>query len=274
VLLVLEVAGLMATVGFNWTFGRTGPNARFGAETLSGNLGWGVQAVIPTVLVATLMAVAAAGARFALNALGKIAPVDRIAQHVRARVVDFGVGMGLRRPTMLAQALAGLALATLFFFLWGNWDVISAWTEHFDTAPVATFLPIGEAAFARIRYEQALNVAITVFIYGLYRVIRLRRGEGSRDGTAALAVLVGVIAIMVFMCVAPFRTFHRRDLERVDVAGARCYVGGESGNELLVLCPSLEPPRNRVVRRDDPQVRRLGITGNVFNGLTPGASDP
>ncbi len=112
-----------------------------------------------------------------------------------------------------------------------------------------------------------------MFVYGLYRAIRLRRREGSRDGTAALAVLVGVITIMVLLCVAPYRTFHRRDLERVDVAGARCYVGGESGNELMVLCPGVEPPRNRVVRSDDPAVRRLGITGNVFNGLTPAGSD-
>jgi predicted Ser/Thr protein kinase len=269
ILLGLVSAGLVATVGFNWTFGRTGPNARFGGETLLGYLGGGVQAVIPTLIVATLMAVVFAAARFALNALQLIRPLGRVAQRMRARVVDFGVRMGLYRPTALAQALAGLALATLLVFSRMNWDVISAWTEHFDTAPAATFVPIGEGAHARIEYEQALNVAISAFLYGLYRAIRLRRREGTRDGTAALAVLVGVIVIMVLMCVAPFRTFHRRDLERVDVAGARCYVGGESGNELLVLCPGLEPPRTRVVRRDDPAVRRLGIAGNVFNGLIP-----
>ena len=117
-------------------------------------------------------------------------------------------------------------------------------------------------------------MAISVVVYGLYRAIRLRRREGTRDGTGALAVLVGVIAIMVLMCVAPFRTFHRRDLPRVDFAGAPCFVGGESGDELLVLCPSLKPPRNRIVRREDPQVQRLRTTGNVFSGLTPGASDP
>jgi hypothetical protein len=274
VLLVLALAGLVATVGFNWTFGRTGPNTRFGSETLLGYLSLGVQAVAPTVIVATLMAVVAAAARFALNAMQLIAPVGRVAQRLRTRVVDFGVRMGLHRPTALAQALAGAALATLVIFFQANRHVIDAWTEHFDTAPVATLMPIGEGQFARIQYEQALNVAITVFIYGLYRAIQLRRREGSRDGTAALAVLVGVIAIMAFMCVAPFRTFHRRDLPRADFAGAPCFVGGESGNELLLLCPSLKPPRNHVVRSDDPQVHRLRTTGNVFNGLTPGASDP
>jgi Protein kinase domain len=274
VLLVLELAGFVATVGFNWTFGRNGPNARFGSETLLGYLSWGVQAVAPTVIVATLMAVVAAAARFALNAMQLIVPVGRVAQRVRTRVVDFGVRMGLYRPTALAQALAGVALVTLVVFFLANRHVIEAWTEHFDTAPVAILLPIGEGEFARIRYEQVLNVAITVFIYGLYRVTRLRRREGSRDGTAALAVLAGVIAIMAFMCVAPFRTFHRRDLPRVDFAGAACFIGGESGSELLLLCPTLKPPRNHVVRSDDPQVQRLRTTGNVFSGLTPVTSDP
>jgi hypothetical protein len=274
VLLVLVLVGFVATFGFNWTFGRTAPNTRFGTETLLGYLGWGVQAVIPTALVATFLAVVAAAVRFALNTLGLIAPVGRFAQRVRARVVSFGFGMGLHRPTTLAQAVAGVALAALLLFLQWNWDVISAWTEHFDTAPIAVLKPIGEGEFGRIRYDMTLDVAISVFLYGLYRAVQLRRREGTRDGTAALAVLVGVIAIMVLLREAPFRTFHRRDLERVDVAGARCYVGGETGIELLVLCPGVEPPRTRVVRRDDPQVRRLGITGNVFNGLTPSAPDP
>jgi len=274
VLLALELTGLVTTVGFNWTFGRNGPNARFGRETLLGNLGWGVQAAIPTVIVATFMAVVFAAVGFALNAMQVIGPLGRVARRVRARGVDFAVRMGLHRPTALAQALAGLALATLFVFYQVNRDVIFAWTEKFDTAPIATLLTIGEGEFARIRYEQTLDVAISVFAYGLYRAIRLRRREGSRDGTAALAVLVGVIAIMVLMREAPFRTFHRRDLEHVDVVGALCYVGGESGNELLVLCPSLEPPRNRVVRRDAPDVHRLGTTGNVFSGLRPAGVGP
>jgi hypothetical protein len=273
VLFVLVSAGLVATVGFNWTFGRNGPNARFGGETLLGYLSWGVQAVAPTVIVATLMAVVAAAARFALNAAQSIGAVGRVGQRVRARVVDLGVRTGLHRPTALAQSLAGLALVTLFVFYQVNRDVISAWTEHFDTAPFATLSPIGEGEIARIQYDMALDVAITVFIYGLYRAIRLRRREGSSDGTGALAVFVGVIVIMVFMREATFRTFHRRDLKRVDYAGARCYLGGESGDELLLLCPGLKPPRTHVVGRDDPQVRLLSTTGNVFNGLTP-ESDP
>jgi tRNA A-37 threonylcarbamoyl transferase component Bud32 len=269
VLLALELTGLTSTVAFNWTFGRNGPNARFGRETLVGNIAWGVQAIIPTMLVAIFIAVVFAAIKFVLSAMQMIGPLGRIGRRVRAYGVEFVARIGLNRPIVLAQALAGIALVTLFVFFQANRDVIFAWTDKFDDAPAETLLTIGEGQFARIRYEQTLDVAISLFAFGLYRVIRLRSREGSREGRAALAVLVGAIAIMVLLRAAPFRTFHRRDLEHVDVAGGLCYVGGESGNELLVLCPASPPPRNRIVRRDDPDVRRLGTTGNVFSGLRP-----
>jgi hypothetical protein len=135
-------------------------------------------------------------------------------------------------------------------------------------------LPIGENTLARTYYLQLLDVTVPAFIYGLYCVIRLRRKEKTRDGKAMVAVLVGVIAIMVLMRQWPYRTLNHRDFERVDLAGEACYVNGESGDEFLILCPGTEPPRNRVVRRDDPQLRRLGKIENVFKGIKTAAAQP
>lgn len=273
-LLVLVLVGIMTTVGFNYTFGRTGPYGRFGVESWSGNLRWGVLAVFPSVFIATLTAVAAVAARFVINAAQLIAPVRRMVQRARTGASDYAVRMGLRGATGLAQALAGIALVTLFVFVQTNRDVIFAWTASVNTDPVARLLPIGENNQARNRYNQVLDVAIPVFIYGLYRAIRLRRQENTRDGTAALAVLFGVIVIMVLMREWPYRTFNHRDFERVDFVGARCYVNGEAATEMLLLCPAGDPPRNHVVRRDDPRVRLLGISENVFRGLVPATLEP
>jgi hypothetical protein len=77
---------------------------------------------------------------------------------------------------------------------------------------------------------------------------------------------------MVLLNEIPYRAFHHRDFQRVDLAGARCYITGQSGDELLVLCPGSPPPRNHVVRLDDPQLRRLGIIENVFKGIDPAAA--
>src|SRR5262249_32645244 len=148
------------------------------------------------------------------------------ARRLRERGVDLSVRMGLNRPSGLAQALAGLALLTLLVFTQVNLDVVLAWASSFDTAPVARLMPIGENRAARNYYLQALDVAIPVFLYGLYRVSRLRRQENTQDGAAALAVLMAVITLMVLMREWPYRTFNHRDFERVDFAGARCYVNG------------------------------------------------
>jgi hypothetical protein len=273
-LLVLEAVGFVTTVGFNWTFGRNGPYARFGAESLSAYLRWGVLAVFPSMFMAALAAVVVAAARFAFNTLELITPVRRLAAIARSRGVDFAARMGLHRSIGLAQALAGLAFVTLFIFVQANRDVIFAWTASVNTDPPARLLPIGENEGARTYYLRLLDVAIPAFIYGLYRVVALRRSEKAREGTAMLAVLVSAIAIAVLMRQWPYRTLNHRDFERADFAGARCYVSGESGDEILLLCPGGEPPRNHVVKRDDPQLHRLGKIENVFRGMKTSAADP
>ena len=82
-----------------------------------------------------------------------------------------------------------------------------------------------------------------------------------------MALLAGVIAVAILMNDVPYRSFFHRDFERADFAGLRCYIIGDSGDEFLILCPGTTPPRNRAVRRDDPQLQRLGIIENVFRGV-------
>jgi predicted Ser/Thr protein kinase len=268
-ILVLELVGLTNAAGFNWTFGRIGQYARFGSESWLASLSSGVRSAIGSLVVATLAAVAVSALAVVFRAAEATAPVRRISQSVRMRARAIHVGMGLNRPKGLAQALAGLALATLLVFTQIYRDVVLAWASSFNDSPIANLLPIGEGQRARIHYNWFLDVTIPVFIYGFYRAVRLRRREGSKDGTAALTVLAGIIAMMVFMREWPHRTFNQRDLEIVEFDGAHCYQNGESGDELLVLCPGGTPPRNHVMKRDDPRLKRKGTRENVFRGVTP-----
>ncbi len=268
----LVLIGMMTTLGFNAFFGRTGPYARFGAESLGANLQWGALAVFPSLFVAMLVAVTAAASGALLRGMQTIGPIGRSVQRARGTLGRHSIGAGLHRPTGLAQTVAGLALLMLLLFTQLYRDVIFAWGSSFNSSPISALLPIGENQKVRNRYNQYLDVSIPVFSYGLYRVLRLRRREGSRDGAAAVAVLGGVIAIFVLMREWPYRTFNHRDFERVEFNARRCYVNGESDAELLVLCPGDEPPRNHVVRRDDPGLRRLGTIENVFRGVDPKAS--
>jgi hypothetical protein len=62
-----------------------------------------------------------------------------------------------------------------------------------------------------------------------------------------------------------------QQVQRIDYAGARCYIIADRASEYLIFCPDNPVPRSRTVSHDDPQVRRFGITENVFTGL--GAPD-
>ena len=86
-----------------------------------------------------------------------------------------------------------------------------------------------------------------------------------------MAALVAVIAVTILFTEVPYRSFNHRDFERVDYAGARCYIIGESGNEFLILCPAAAPPRNRVVQRDDPRAAKTGYYRERLQGSEPGS---
>lgn len=273
-LLGLELVGFMTSIGLNLALGRRGPYARFGAESWLSNLQWGMVSVIPSAIVASMAAVVVVAGRFALSAAQAIQPVRRVCQRVGNASKEISVRLGLHRSTGLAQCLAAVALATLVIFIQLNVDVIFAWTSSVSTASAATFAPIGENNRARLHYNQVLDVAIPAFLYGLYWVIRLRRRDQTRDGVVAIALSVAVLAVMVLMRELPYRTLVHRDFERADFADKPCYMTGESGGDLLLLCPGDAPPRNRVVRRDDPRVHVLGTVENVFKGMTAAVSDP
>ena len=127
---------------------------------------------------------------------------------------------------------------------------------------------MAESTQERLYYHVEFDVIILGLIFGLFRVVDLRRHTRSTEGKAAIVMLVAVIAVIVVMDELPYRTFSHRDFEAVEFAGAKCYITGKSGNELLLFCPNSNPPRNRVAAINDPKLMRLGIVENVFRGLT------
>jgi hypothetical protein len=77
--------------------------------------------------------------------------------------------------------------------------------------------------------------------------------------------LCAAIAVMIVMVQLPYRILFRADFERVDLGPLHCYNIGESRDSMLVYCPETAPPRNRVIRSDDPSLKRLGVVERIFN---------
>jgi hypothetical protein len=271
-LALLGAVGFIATVGFNTTFGRDGGNARFGIEPWPAYFIWGARALFPSLVIMTVAALAAVAVRFALSLLVAIGPFAEAYDRVRRRMRDGFVRAGLDKPAALGQALCGLGVATIAVILMRHAQLVNAWTGFFNTSDIARLWPMRESTLERLYYHVQLDIATLAFAFGLVKVLQLRRARGSHEGTAAIAMLASVIVVMVLLNEWPYRTFSHREFERVEYAGSRCYITGQSGDELLVLCPSNPAPRNRVVKRTDPALSRTGIIENVFRGIDPPAS--
>jgi hypothetical protein len=75
-----------------------------------------------------------------------------------------------------------------------------------------------------------------------------------------------VLALLLIRAL-PYRIVYQNRFPRVDLGDERCYEIGERRGELLLHCPDVRPPRNRVVTDSDPQLNRRGVVESVF---TPG----
>jgi hypothetical protein len=92
----------------------------------------------------------------------------------------------------------------------------------------------------------------------------MRAGLGVTGHTGWPRAGIGVLAATVVMLEMPYRVFYFSDFERADFNSFRCYVIGENRVELLLHCPAVDPPRNRIIERNDPAVMRRGSLGGIF----------
>lgn len=267
VMIALALLGEFKTFVFNNNFGRTGPFARFGAESWISYLGWGILGFGSKLLVAIVVIDAVMATRILSRGLGLIGPLARFARRILGSGRDLAVAIGLNRASMLAQTIAGLGVLALLGLGWHHAALINAWMVSFNSAPIEMLMPMRESAPARGEYQAEFSVLTTTLVLALYKVVQLWRRQRPREGALSVALLAGVVAASFLMNEAPFRSFNYRDFERVEFGGKRCYITGSHLEEVLLLCPGTDPPRNHAVRADDPRLQRPGITENVFRGV-------
>jgi hypothetical protein len=264
--IVIGAVGFITTTGFNLTFGRAGP---FATEPFVMYFVWGGRAVLPSAFVMLGTTAIVLSLRYVLRLVELIGPIGRTMAALRANGNAFAARAGLDRPAGLAQASAALALITLGAMSWYHADLITAWSSFVNSAPADRLMPIRPENLERIWYRIQFDVVTLGFGVLLLKVIRLQKRQKTHDGTAAVALLAAIIAVMVLMNEWPYRVLSHRDFERVDASGVECYITGESADDLLLFCPGSNRPRNRTVKRADPAVRRSGVFENVFEGLKP-----
>jgi hypothetical protein len=262
---VLLGLGFMATRAFNVTLHRVGPFARFADDSPLAYLEWAVRALIPAAYDIVLAVIAVQAVAFGLRVTRLWSGWDRLLSRVSGATRNLVGSLHLDEPAAMAQALAAAALLSLALVSWGFSDLISAWQADVNSSPAALFGPL-EPANEREHnaYVIVLHLLALGFGVALFRINRRRDRTGGSGGTAAMIVIGAIVAVFVLMFVWPYRIMWQNAFERADAGAERCYVIGEAGGDLLLHCPDTAPPRNRVVERDEPAVRRLGVAESIF----------
>jgi predicted Ser/Thr protein kinase len=112
------------------------------------------------------------------------------------------------------------------------------------------------------RYIFALVVLFSAVVwYPVWRLVQ--KGQTLHWGIVASGIAGTCFALTLLHF--PYRLLYFTDaVVAVEWNGSRCYVIGERANQDLLFCAALEPPRNRIVAKNDPALVPLGITESIF----------
>jgi len=263
----ITLLGYMETFGFNSSLGRLG--TPFSTEPASMWILWGLRSLLlPTIYWAFAFLVFWA-ANFVIRMLSLSKPVDRLLNTGMTHTQQLESQLNLTDPAVFGQAVFVIGSALLAVILWRYRAFFGAFsTASIDTVGAERFLPLqpgrGPARLDAELYQVWLMFLVAGLTLAIGRLQRLRAQHPFRRGGPALALVCALTFVTVLMCVWPYRITWVANMPRLDVAGERCYRIGESGDDWLIHCPDRLPPRNRVVKRTDENVRDAGVQENIF----------
>jgi hypothetical protein len=261
--LTIGVLGYLETLAFNYTMGRVTP---FDEEPALVWLQAGSSALfLPAIYQVGIFLVLAA-TRFIVRMLSLSRGIEHFLTTGATHTKRLGSRLGLNDPAVLAQAIAMVGFIALAALTAEFWGVVRAWMARIDTAPPLQWLPLRPGN--RTAY-QTFHFLLCVLVFGfgmaVFRIARLRSVQRVRGSAGSFALVVGMLAVSIVMLVLPHRIAFRAEFERVDAGSDRCFMLGEHDDRWLISCPDQDQPRNRIVRRDDPTVRRLGTRQSIFS---------
>lgn len=185
----------------------------------------------------------------------------------RGRLAARAEALGLGDVNAQLQAVAAGGAIAVALVCWAFADVLAALTFVSDGDP-SRFAALAPAQQARRgQYGFALDLVVLAIVTATYLVVRRADRARGEPAPLALAMPIAVAVAGFLLWVTPYRVLWHHDFERARFAGARCYVLGENGGQVLLHCPDIAAPRNRVVSANDDRLVREGLIESMF---TPG----
>ena len=270
VLLVALAIGFILSLEFNHALGRS----EFVRETPLTWLIWGLRSWIGTVITLLIYGLGASALLVLRQLTIKMSPRARsleargVSQAKRA-----AQRFALNDPTVVvcvAVLGAGLSLVGAF---WYFSPLLATLLSDFSTAPREALELLSPDK--RLSYHELYRKTLTgiMIVAGLAWYASWWLARRQRDALhIAIAAGAGAVFLLSLLYLSfPFRVIYQNKFDAVRWDGADCYAIGERQEEVLLFCPSLQPPRNRVIKKGSPGLEYAGRVENIFTPLQPAA---
>jgi hypothetical protein len=263
----LIALGMINSRYFNVVMGREA----FVREGLFDWLSWGWKSAFAPTMLVLMALVGVSILRLVVTAIVRLSTRARRAGDGLPRVLH---RLGLSDvETASALALGGsiAALGGAFWFLLPDVAILlSLFNPNIASAPVEVWRylsPLNSERHDtyRLGFAWACLVGAALWILPF----RLAARQGRRPSPGMLLAGGAVLLLGILLLDFPYRLLYQSELEAVHWKGDTCYLLGERSDDALLLCPDLDAPRTRAVRKDDRNLERLGTALNPFGHASP-----
>jgi hypothetical protein len=229
---------------------------------------WGLRALLaPIVLMGGGIAIGfvllTVVHRFAMN----IRPLRAAIEPVTRRAADVAKWLRALPATTTAPLLLLAHCALLVLTWWLFRDLLSGFDdlilqEAGDLSPLST-----ANAHQQREFRQVVSFEFLMLTAAWSALIWKNTKRQERGAWLSLGGGIALTFVTLVLLVMPYRILSHSEHERVMHRSDTCYLVSERANEALLFCPFQDPPRNRVVRPDDPELQRGGPEESVFAQL-------
>jgi serine/threonine protein kinase len=262
--------GIVTTNHFDWVLVRHEP---FGSATFTEFLKFGFATLVPPLQQAVMLTLLWVVVGLVVRLFGVLVPaLPRQLSWLRAGLKTRLRKAELDDPSTLAQTICVVGLAAVAIHIWWFLPFISALTKTVDAGAIGDLALLSRRDHIWTHYSY--GVALVVVGIGLLMGLRLvrRAAISARQPLPAvpMAGIVLLIVICLFLVAAPWRLLWRMSDQEFSVAtfrGQRCFIIREikaDAGGVLLNCPGNPPPRNQVVKPDDPELVRSSTQERLF----------
>ena len=267
----MTALGALTSAMFNVALQRSD----FATDTLSDYMLWGRRTSFPPFVILLFVLVVASVLSVTWRLLKAMSAVARAIENRAARRLRAAIHRSrLDEVSVLAPLTLLLSTVAVMAGSWYFVDLILTLILVPEASSEALALLSPSSVGLHNQYRWIFSGIVMFSVAAWYPVARLvRGGQSLHTGLAAGGAIVTCVAmallhfphrLMYFSFNQPVEAVQWETEFSVTGEGMRCYVIGERDQSTLLFCPELQPPRTRIVRRDETLVRPLGIRESVF----------